>query len=299
MPRRDDELDDDDRPRRRRPRDDDDRDSPPPRGKSNTGVILAILGGVLLLCCGGGGIVVWRITVAAKKVGEDFKAGVEEAGQTFNEAADAENSRQNLTQISTAIQAHQNALGAFPNNSYAVKAGRNQALLSWRVHILPYLGENRLYSQFKLDEPWDSPNNKPLLNQMPLVFGTPELNKKAGPGKTYYRGFSNAGAMFEKPANPGAPAPKLKFADVPDGTSSTIIVVEAGDPVEWTKPDDLDFGPGRPKPALGAGRTKVLFNLALTCDGIVHNMRKDVSDQTLRSLVGRNDGNVIPPGWDR
>ena len=40
-------------------------------------------------------------------------------------------------------------------------------LLSWRVHLLPFLEENELYEQFKLDEPWDSPHNIKLLDQMP------------------------------------------------------------------------------------------------------------------------------------
>jgi hypothetical protein len=302
MPRRDDELDDDDRPRRRRPRDDedDDRSPRPAARKSNTGMILAIVGGVLLLCCGGGGGVVYYLYVKAKKGVEQVKANIDQAAQNINEAAEAENSRQNVMQIGTAIQAHQNALNTFPNNSYDTKNGRLRPLLSWRVHILPYIGEGNLYRQFKLDEPWDSPNNKALLNQMPMVYGTPEMNTRAGPGRTYYRGFSHAGAMFEKPANPGAQAPVLKRTDVTDGLVNTVMVVEAGEAVEWTKPEDLDFGPGRPRPTLGAGRTKVVtFVPALTCDGIAHRMRKDVSDQTLRWLVDRQDGNLIPPGWDQ
>ena len=39
--------------------------------------------------------------------------------------------------------------------------------LSWRVAILPYLEQDTLYKQFKLDEPWDSPHNKKLIRQMP------------------------------------------------------------------------------------------------------------------------------------
>ena len=47
--------------------------------------------------------------------------------------------------------------------------------LSWRVHILPYLGQNKLYEQFKLDEDWDSPHNAPLAENMPdVVVGAPD-----------------------------------------------------------------------------------------------------------------------------
>ena len=37
-------------------------------------------------------------------------------------------------------------------------------LLSWRVHILPYMDYGQLYDQFHLDEPWDSEHNKKLLD---------------------------------------------------------------------------------------------------------------------------------------
>ena len=33
-------------------------------------------------------------------------------------------------------------------------------------------------------------------------------------------------------------------------------------------------------------------------DGTVHNMRKDVPDDTLRKLIDRKDGSVIPAGWE-
>jgi hypothetical protein len=32
-------------------------------------------------------------------------------------------------------------------------------LLSWRVLILPFIEQQALYRQFKLDEPWDGPHN--------------------------------------------------------------------------------------------------------------------------------------------
>jgi hypothetical protein len=38
--------------------------------------------------------------------------------------------------------------------------------LSWRVKLLPYLEQDHLYRQFKLNEPWDSPHNQALLKEM-------------------------------------------------------------------------------------------------------------------------------------
>ena len=65
-------------------------------------------------------------------------------------------------------------------------------LLSWRVAILPYLGESEkaLYGQFKLSEPWDSPHNKALLAKMPRVYA-PAVAKGGEKDKnvTHYLGF--------------------------------------------------------------------------------------------------------------
>ena len=80
-------------------------------------------------------------------------------------------------------------------------------------------------------------------------------------------------------------------------TEEALLVVDAGEAVEWTKPDDLDFAPGRPRPALGGAYPNLPFVLVLMADGTVQQMRKDVPDDTLRKLIDRKDGGVIPAGW--
>jgi Protein of unknown function (DUF1559) len=290
MPTRDDDLDDDDRPvRPRRQRDDDDE---PPQKKSSTGLIVGILVGIFVVCCGGGGTALYFILVGIQK-------GVEQMTEVVQGAAEASQSQQNLVQIGVAVQQHERAVGQFPNNTYETRGKQSRALLSWRVHILPFLGENALYQQFKLDEPWDSQNNIKLLGRMPNIYGTPAARKKTGEGKTYYRGFVAPGGIFEKPPAPGNPTPKVTVASVTDGISNTILIVEAGEAVEWSKPDDLDFSPGKPRPALGGAYPNLPFVLVLMADGSVHQMRADVSDETLRKLIDRKDGEVIPTGWDQ
>ena len=302
MPRRDDEFEDDDRPRRRRPRDDDEDDDRParsrrrdddeydadrPRKKKGNGLLIGILVGVFVVCCGGGGTAAYFIFRGVKKVGEQVQTAMADVAETTQ-------SRQNLMQIGRAVHQYSDRNNHLPNNSYAPGG---KPLLSWRVHILPQLGQDALYRQFKLDEPWDSPTNRRLLDQMPLVYGSLETQKKAGPGKTFYRGFHAPGGIFEKPPQPNAPAPKIRSSGVPDGLMNTILVVDAGEAVEWTKPDDLDFGPGRPRPTFGGAYPNLPMVLVLMADGSVRQMNKDVPDETLRRLIDRRDGNIIPPGW--
>ena len=166
------------------------------------------------------------------------------------------------------------------------KAGK--PLYSWRVLILPYIEQDNIYKKWKRDEPWDSPNNKPLSEQVVKVFsapGSPDENSN----KTHYRVFVGKGAGFEE--SKAQPGKGMRFADITDGTSNTIAVVEATESVPWAKPDELDFVPGRPLPPLGLPG-KDGFN-ALYFDGSVRFIRKAVAPQTLQALITRNGGEVV------
>ncbi len=158
-------------------------------------------------------------------------AGEPEAKDRIADAKQRAHSQNNLKQIVLAIHNYESANGNLPGN---VTDADGKLLLSWRVLILPYIEQENLYKQFKLDEPWDSENNKKLLADMPELFKVGIEPKDAT--KTYYQGFAGPGTIFE-------PGQKLTFAQIPDGTSNTIAVVEAGPSVEWTKPADLPYDP--------------------------------------------------------
>jgi hypothetical protein len=74
----------------------------------------------------------------------------------------------NLKQLSLGLINFCDANDRFPPYPKNVKDGK--PLYSWRVDLLPYIEEDRLYSQFKRDEPWDSEHNKKLLDKMPKIF---------------------------------------------------------------------------------------------------------------------------------
>ena len=154
--------------------------------------------------------------------------------------------------------------------------------LSWRVAILPFIEQDALFKQFKLDEPWDSAHNKKLIPLMPKIYESP--NAKAQPGMTYYQSFTGANTI-NKILVQG-----MRFQQIPDGTSNTLIVVEAAQPVEWTRPADIQVAPNQPI-ILGGDAAGAL---AAYADGTVRRLPRNLDQQILRWLIDPADGNVIP-----
>ena len=132
--------------------------------------------------------------------------------------------------------------GTYPARANFDKQGK--PLLSWRVHMLPYIDQDALYKQFHLDEPWDSEHNKKLIPLMPKLYANP--SGTARPGMANYLAVCGKGLMFDGEKG-------RKMAEITDGTSNTIMVVEADDDhaVTWTKPDDWQFDPQQPMAGLG------------------------------------------------
>src|SRR5207237_174394 len=147
--------------------------------------------------------------------------------------------------------------GKLPGPAIYDKDGK--ALLSWRVAILPYIEQDNLYKQFKLDEPWDSDHNKKLLDTMPAVYAAPGA-RDTDKDRTYHQAIVGQGAAWE-------PRQQLSIVSFTDGTSNTILAVEAASSVPWTKPEDLPFVPDQALPKFG-GLFDGNFH-ALLADGAV------------------------------
>lgn len=159
------------------------------------------------------------------------------AVQQARDAARRTQTQNNLFNIILACHNYHDSMGRFPA-AYS-QSDDKQPLLSWRVHILPFIEQQNLYDQFKLDEPWDSPHNLALLERMPEIYrGT---NSQAPPGYTVYLGVTGKDAPFGMPSRTGqaSAASGYRFADFVDGSSNTIMGLEVSDElaVPWTKPD--------------------------------------------------------------
>jgi hypothetical protein len=159
-------------------------------------------------------------------------------------------------------------------------------LYSWRVLILPYIEQGALYKEFRLDEPWDSPHNIALLPRMPSSY-TPPRYKTAlvPPHHTICHVFVGKGTPFDGPKG------RTLRSDFPDGRSNTLLLVEAGEPVPWTKPEDIPFDPDGPLPPL-RGLFRDGFR-ACTADGARRFIRYDTPEASLRAAITRNGGEQV------
>jgi RNA polymerase sigma factor (sigma-70 family) len=183
--------------------------------------------------------------------------------------------RNNMKQVGLAMHNYREAHGRFP--APAIRAPDGKPLLSWRVAILPYLVHDNLYQSFKLDEPWDSPHNKPLIGRMPQVFAPPG---QAAGGLTNVRVFVGEGTPFEGGQGP-------RWEDFPDGLEQTILTVGADEAVPWTKPEELPYAPDKPLPALGGGQGGSFP--VMTADGRVRFIASEFDEALLRRTITRND----------
>ncbi len=254
---------------------------PSHRKRKKSGLTLGILAVTLVVCCGGGGAALYVFRAYA------------------NDGRDRVVSQVRLNWIGKALHEYHDKHGGFPTDSYSPDG---KPLLSWRVHLLPYVESDKLYKRFKLDEPWDSPNNLKLLDEMPDVYTAPD-RMSGRSNRTFFQGFSNPGTLFGPPLGvpPGWVDPRaravnpvgVKIAAIMDGPANTIAVVEAGEPVEWTKPEDLDASPGQPFPAIGGVRPKAKRANVLFADGSVRELRKADFDGFWRPLTTINGGEVV------
>ena len=213
----------------------------------------------------------------------------------------------NLKQLGLAMHNFCSAMNSFP--PAIVFGPEGKPWHSWRVLILPYLGESQLFNEYDFTQPWDSPKNRLLLNKMPSVYRDPQNGGEPG-SVTHFAALVGEKTVFPLSGsritiNNGVASNDLYkglgIVNITDGTSNTIgiVPVDPARKIPWTKPEDITVGanfpalgqPGgifTPIRIDGVGAAPVLF-----LDGSVRTISSQIDMATLHALTTIRGGEII------
>jgi hypothetical protein len=225
---------------------------------------------------------IFSVAVKLNKLELLKQAGIGEAGSDMrDEEANANNLRGLLRGTLNWANSNHDRL-----SPAGITGKDGKPLLSWRVAILPYIDQDKLYKEFHLDEPWNSAHNSKLIAKMPSDFRA--AGSKAGEGKTTFLLPVGKGAAFPRADS------KVKYpAAFLDGTSNTVLLVDAADDqaVTWTKPDDLKYDAEDPLKGLAVRNGRDI--LAGFADGRVHAISKSADKLNLQAMFTPAGGETL------
>ena len=193
----------------------------------------------------------------------------------------ASRSKRNLERIAGAMFAYHEDHGSFPP-AYLPDAN-GKPIHSWRVLLLPYLGEDALYQSYNFNEPWDGPGNSILDSQMPKVYRSQLGTSTSANYETNYMVITGFETVF-----PGSTT--VSKDQILDGPADTILVAEIeNNGVSWMEPIDLDASKMSFAVNASAGReigsNRSSGALIVTADGKVHRLQNNTSPALIESLV--------------
>lgn len=158
-------------------------------------------------------------------------------GVTDLEPVRRKNCRSTLHALGIALRSYHDAYGSFPPAYISDENGRPAH--SWRVLVLPFLGQQAIYDAYRFDEPWDGPNNAQLQQkyrgELGRVLSCPWDRRINSPSASYFAVVGPHAAWS------GASGCKMS-TDFPDGLPTTVLLVEVYESgISWFEPRDLDI----------------------------------------------------------
>lgn len=197
--------------------------------------------------------------------------------------------RNNLHNLALALQMYESTYGSLPPACVADASGR--PMHSWRVLLLPYLEQKRIYDRYDFNEPWDGPNNSALAVELNRIWVYQCPTRKIL-GETSYVAVTGPQTMWPNDKS-------TKLSDVKDGTNKTIMLVEVHNSgIHWMEPRDLDFSqmPMAVNPPRGVGISSghsVAGTDVVLANGVVKHLRNDTPSQSLRAWLTINGGEKV------
>jgi hypothetical protein len=220
-----------------------------------------------------------------------IRAGGQSVGR-MTAVRDQSQSISNLKQIAKALNAYAADHGNYP--PAVVKDNSGKPLHSWRVLILPYLNEEKLFNDINLTVGWDDPANAVMLRRMPTVYRHPNSARRGLSNQSGYYLVTGQGTLFPNTSSLGP-------SDIVDDPTQTILVIEAKPQlmsVSWAEPGDVDFANlkgnigGNPDTEVGGMLDDGVA--MVTTDERGHFLESSTDPLILRSLITPRGGERLP-----
>jgi type II secretory pathway pseudopilin PulG len=232
---------------------------------------------VLIVVLGLGGVAAVVGLLAALLLPAVFQA---------REAAARQESQNNLKVMGLAMHGYHDSWGHLPAGGVFDEEGR--PLHGWQAALLPYIDQGPLYNMIDFQRPWDDPANKPLFQHELKAYLNPSLQETRssdGYGLSHYAG--NARLLNVNT--------EMKFTDIPDGLSTTILAGEVSQNLKpWGHPTNFrDPAQGIASGPDSFGRADIGSGYFLFADGAVRAINKNIDPKLLEALSTPDGGEQV------
>ncbi len=158
---------------------------------------------------------------------------------------------------------------------------KGKPLMSGRVALLPFLEQNNLANQLRMDEPWDSEHNSQFTQ-----MGITNFNPASDSRKVKLRFPVFPGSLWAAEGHVG-------IGDITDGTSNTIMAIEVAeeDAVEWANPEPWTISETNPMKSVFGDRDEAI---ATMLDGSVRILKKsEMTNKKLKAMLTIQGGEIV------
>jgi hypothetical protein len=224
----------------------------------------------------------------------------------------------NLKQIGLALHGFHDTHRHFPAGTVYAAGLPADKRFSWQAAVLPYLDQNPLALQLKWEAGWDADVNRQSVSTVLRVYLCPAHPEStdAAPAHTHYVGLAGIGAdapfLDQTDRNAGffGYDRKIQFADLKDGSSVTIAVIETAQgngpwaaggraTVRWLEPDATTYI-GDDAPFGLKHKTDTFFRSnpfianVVYADGSTRALPAGIAPEAMRALVTIAGGEDVP-----
>ncbi|TWT82057.1 hypothetical protein CA13_35120 [Planctomycetes bacterium CA13] len=236
---------------------------------SSSATIWIILGvvGVMMLFCGGILVALLLPAIGAAR-----------------QAAQRMQRSNNAKQVALAIHNYHSAYKQLPFTTNTNMAG--EETIGWRIAVSPFTEGQRQWEMIDSTQPWDSPTNLAISTDPPMAFQA----MKGNPGETGVFAIVSEESMFPPTADT-----KVRFRDVLDGLSNTVMMIELPNRTAvWSSTQDMT--PDEAFAAISELDGAEAGHLIMA-DGSVRAVTNSLDRTTFDALVTREGSETIGPNF--